>query len=241
MLTSGVASSLKEAHMAWLRVSATLEALKRDIHSRLSLLFKASLLLGAGLLLWNGQYQAAAETALILVVTFLPLVLGRRFQVRIPHEFEAVAVIFIYMSLFLGEVQGYYLRFWWWDLVLHAGSGVLLGLLGFLLVYVLNEKEDVRLHLHPGFMALFAFMFAMGMGALWEIFEFAMDQTFGLNMQKSGLVDTMWDLIVDGAGALLISLLGWGWLKTDDSDSFLEKWIDKFIEHNPRLFRRLKD
>src|SRR5690606_33933461 len=61
--------------MAWSGMSAALEALKRDIHRRLSLLLKASLLLGVGLGLWNGQYQAAAETSVILVVTFLPLVL----------------------------------------------------------------------------------------------------------------------------------------------------------------------
>ena len=31
----------------------------------------------------------------------------------------------------------------------------------------------------------------MMIGAVWEIFEYGMDQTFGLNMQKSGLDDTM--------------------------------------------------
>lgn len=141
------------------------------------------------------------------------------------------------MSLFLGEVQGYYDRFWWWDIVLHIGSRFLLEILGFLLAYVLNEKEDIELDLYPKFIAFFAVVFAMGMGAVWEIFEFSMDQLFGMNMQKSGIVDTMWDLIVDGVGALIISILGWGFLKTRERDSFLEKWIDSFIEKNPHLFR----
>ena len=141
------------------------------------------------------------------------------------------------MSLFLGEVQGYYDRFWWWDIVLHIGSRFLLEILGFLLAYVLNEKEDIELDLYPKFIAFFAVVFAMGMGAVWEIFEFSMDQLFGMNMQKSGIVDTMRDLIVDGVGALIISILGWGFLKTRERHSFLEKWIDSFIEKNPHLFR----
>lgn len=29
--------------------------------------------------------------------------------------------------------------------------------------------------MNPGFVAFFVFVFAVGMGALWEIFEFAMD------------------------------------------------------------------
>lgn len=213
------------------------DALNYLAHRRISYFLKLVLALGTGLLLLQGRYQAAIEVAVILCITFLPVLLGQRFRVRIPYEFESLAVIFVYMSLFLGEVQGYYVRFWWWDIVLHTGSGFLLGILGFLLVYVLNEKEDVELNLEPKFIAFFAFLFAMGMGAIWEIFEFAMDQLFGMNMQKSGLEDTMWDLIVDGIGALLMAILGWGFLKTKARDSFLEKWIDIFIEKNPRLFR----
>jgi hypothetical protein len=88
----------------------------------------------------------------------------------------------------------------------------------------------------PSFVALFAFMFALGMGAIWEIMEFAIDQTFGTTMQKSGLVDTMWDLIVDGLGALTISILGYGYLSTAGSESFLERWIHHFIIVNQRFF-----
>ena len=207
------------------------------VRSRVSYFLKLVLALGTGLLVLQGRYQAAIEVAIILCITFLPLLLGQRFQVKIPHEFESLAVVFVYMSLFLGEVQGYYARFWWWDIVLHTGSGFVSGILGFLLVYVLNEKEDIELDLHPKYIAFFAFIFAMGMGAGWEIFEFSMDLLFGMNMKKSRIVDTMWDLIVDGVGALIISILGWGFLKTRERDSFLEKWIDSFIEKNPHLFR----
>lgn len=208
-----------------------------NIHKGLSLSLQAALLVGVILSLLQERWLTAIVTFAIIAITFLPLVLGRRFAVSIPPEFEALTVVFVYASLFLGEVRGYYVRFWWWDAVLHIGSGFLLGILGFLLVYVLNERADIDLHMRPRFVALFAFMFAVGMGALWEIFEFGMDQIFGLNMQKSGLIDTMWDLIVDAAGALAISLMGWGYLRTAGSDSFLERWIGNFIRENPHLFR----
>lgn len=208
------------------------------IHRWLTLFLQLTLLIGVLLALFQGRWLAALVTAGIIIVTMLPLILGRRFAVHIPPEFEVLAVVFAYASLFLGEVHGYYVRFWWWDAVLHVGSGFLLGILGFLLVYVLNEHKDVEMHMRPRFVALFAFMFAVGMGALWEIFEFAVDQLFGLNMQKSGLVDTMWDLIVDTIGAAVIALMGWGYLRKSGSSSFLERWIGAFIAANPRLFRR---
>lgn len=135
-------------------------------------------------------------------------------------------------------VGGFYVRFWWWDVALHTASGFLLGILGFVLVHVLNEKEDIELHMKPGFVALFAFMFAVGLGAIWEIFEFAVDGLFGMNMQKSGLRDTMWDLIVDAVGALMISVLGFGYISNRGNESFLEEWIRHFIDQNPRFFPR---
>tara|TARA_R110000823_G_scaffold281416_2_gene399732 strand:- start:17334 stop:17513 length:180 start_codon:yes stop_codon:yes gene_type:complete len=53
----------------------------------------------------------------------------------------------------------------------------------------------------------------------------------------SGLTDTMWDLAVDALGALVISFLGWRYLKFPGGRPFLERWIDALIERNPRLFR----
>jgi uncharacterized membrane protein YjdF len=115
-------------------------------------------------------------------------------------------------------------------------------MLGFLLIYVLNENERVDVHMRPRFVALFAFLFAVAVGAVWEIFEYSMDRLVGTTMQKpmlgdaSGLTDTMWDLIVDTIGAFLISGLGWWYMKRK-THSFIEVWIRRFIERNPKLFR----
>lgn len=209
----------------------------RRVLRRLTVVLLSLLTVGMVLSLLQGHWLTGLTTAGIITVAMLPVILGRRFDVRIPPEFESLAVVFVYASLFLGEQRGYYLRFWWWDTLLHTCSGFLLGILGFLLVHVLNEKRQIGNHMNPGFVALFAFMFALGTGALWEIFEFGMDQLFGLNMQKSGLVDTMVDLIVDALGALIISIAGYIYLRRGRNDSFLERWITAFIESNPRLFR----
>lgn len=171
----------------------------------------------------------------VLVLTSLPMVMARHLHVYVPPEFELLAILFVFASVFLGEVGGYYARFWWWDVVLHTGSGFLLGTVGFLLVYVLNQQERIELYMKPAFVALFALAFAVAAGAVWEIFEFAMDSTFGLNMQKSGLRDTMWDLIVDTVGALVIALAGYAYMK-QGRESFVFDAIERFIKRNPRLF-----
>lgn len=214
------------------------------IHQRITLILQIVMLAELAFAIWEQQWLIAVMTVFILLLTLAPLVMVKRFEVFIPAEFKLMATLFIFASLFLGEIHGYYTRFWWWDVMLHAASGFLLGIVGFLLVYVLNEKKSIRFHMTAGFVALFAFTFAVAMGALWEIFEFSMDQVFGTNMQKpmladpSGLTDTMWDLIVDTVGAAVIAVLGYGYLKVAAGKSFLEQWIAAFLEANPRLFRR---
>ena len=193
-------------------------------------------------LLSEGLWASAVWLLAIMAITSAPALLGDRLPVRIPPEYEILAILFVFASLFLGEFRSYYERFWWWDIALHATSGLLLGILGFLLVYVFNENKRIDLHMRPGFVALFAFFFAIGVGTLWEILEFAADRIFGTRMQKpmlgdaSGLTDTMWDLIVDVLGAAAISVFGW-WNMKRNERSFIEVWIDRFVERNPGMFR----
>lgn len=192
-------------------------------------------------LLFNRQWLPALLVLVIASIVLAPTILRHRLPVMIPAEFQILALAFMFSTLFLGEVRDYYENIWWWDILLHTSSGLLLGLMGFLLVYVLNENERADLYMRPRFIALFAFLFAVAVGAVWEIFEFSMDRFFGTTMQKpmlgddSGLTDTMWDLIVDTLGALVLSTFGW-WYMHREQRSFIEVWITKFVDRNPRMF-----
>lgn len=193
-----------------------------------------------------GQLMTAILVTGIICITMGPIVLRDRMPVLIPAEFQILVILFVFASLFLGEVRDFYARVWWWDIALHTSSGLLLGMTGFLLIYVLNENERADLHMKPFFIAFFAFMFAVSMGAIWEVFEFAMDEIFDTQMQKpmlddpSGLTDTMWDIIVDAAGALIICTFAWVYMRRQRR-SFVEDWIQDFIQSNPKLFRGKKD
>lgn len=216
----------------------------QQIHRRLTFVLQAILVIEVMAAVWDEQWLTAVLTVGIIGITMVPFFLAKFFGVFIPPEFVLLGIAFVFASLFLGEVHAYYSRFWWWDMALHSGSGFSLGIIGFLLVHVLNETEEIGVYMKPGFVAFFAFLFAVGIGVLWEIFEFSMDSIFGMNMQKemlddpSGLTDTMLDLIVDTLGALVISILGYGYVKTARNTSFLERWIHSFIKSNPRLFKR---
>jgi hypothetical protein len=171
-----------------------------------------------------------------LLLTFFPVWLEKKYRINIPLDFEFVIIFFVYASLFLGEIGRFYDRFWWWDIFLHSTSAIALGFVGFIILFFLLKAK--RITSYPGWAALFSFCFALSIGAFWEIFEFSMDQLFGFNMQKSGLTDTMWDLIVDFFGALLTSLLGYAYLKGSQR-SFFVRLIKMFLKNNHNFSEKI--
>lgn len=172
-----------------------------------------------------------------LALSFAPILVARWAAIDVPPSFLTAIVIFVGATLFMGEVLDFYTRFWWWDVAMHAGSAIGFGLIGFVAVFMMFQGD--RYAAPHWAIALFAFAFALGIGTLWEIFEFAMDQVFGTNMQKSGLMDTMGDLVVNTIGAALGASSGFAYLK-GRAHGGLTGVIEEFIRRNPRLFRRLR-
>jgi hypothetical protein len=185
-----------------------------------------------------GKWTALYTSSLTLILTFLPSIIEKNYKISLPSEFEILIIIFIYASIFLGEVRGYYTRIWWWDIFLHTLSGLILGFVGFIILYVLSKNDLIQAQ--PLLLVIFSFSFAVAFGAIWEIFEFGMDSIFGLNMQKSGLVDTMSDLIVDTIGALIISVAGYHYLKKVETPLF-KKLIKRFSRENPKYFKEKQE
>ena len=107
--------------------------------------------------------------------------------------------------------------------MLHTFSGMFIALLAFSLIHLLSKDEESSFNANVWFVMTFAFSVALAIGAIWEIFEFACDNLFWLNMQRAyvstmsgrgtafigteALTDTMKDLILDSLGALVVCVV----------------------------------
>ena len=178
---------------------------------------------------------------IIAILICLPRIIGKLSNIEIPAKLGVYIIIFLYVTLFLGEMKNYYATYWWWDVAIHATSGLAFGIIGFIILYILYKTEKIKTS--PKTIAMFSFAFALAIGALWEIFEFIIDQSFGTNMQTKangcGLVDTMKDLIVDSLGALFSAIMGYLYLKKD-SGIVVKPMVKEFKKDNPRFFKKKK-
>ncbi|MGM5488315.1 MAG: hypothetical protein ACQESG_05175 [Nanobdellota archaeon] len=201
----------------------------------ISFFFRGILLLAIIEAIFSRLWMVLFIGTLALIISFVPSILKRNINVNLPTEMEFFTTFFVFAALFLGEIQNYYAVFPWWDTFLHSMSGIALGFIGFLMIFSLYSNN--RIKASPIMIALFTFSFAMMAGAIWEIIEFGVDETFDTNMQK-GLDDTMWDLIMDSLGALLVSGVGYFYVRGAPSLVF-HHFLCRFAEQNPHLFRNL--
>ena len=163
-----------------------------------------------------------------IIVMFIPSFVERKLSIDIPNNMEITYFIFLYCAIYLGEVRNFYYLIPYWDVILYAFSGAMLGALGFSLVCYFNDTDFFEINLSPFFIALFAFCFALAAGVVWEIYEFLADSLIGTNMQKfiiadgtvlvghAALKDTMKDLIVDAISSLIITIIGYCTIKNNN-------------------------
>ena len=178
--------------------------------------------------LFESQWLVAFNGALVLLLSFAPAIIEHRLRVPLPVELTLITCIFLYASFALGEVRDFYEKIWWWDLALHGISALTVGIIGFLSIYVFYMTRRIRVA--AGWIATITFALAVSVGTIWEIFEFAMDWYFGFNMQKSGLTDTMTDLIINGAGAAIAAAIGYFYVY--DQDSLLGRRLIRAVERH---------
>ena len=120
-----------------------------------------------------------------LLLLLLPLIAERWFSVRISCDLKAAYYFLVVGGPVLGNVYKFYHYIRPWDKILHFTSGFAIAALGYALSDLAgwgNGKGSVF------FMCLFAFCFSMAASAVWEIYEYALDVFFKMDMQNDTVI-----------------------------------------------------
>jgi len=145
------------------------------------------------------------------VSIFIPFIIVRiaNFKkITLPSSFLSASIIFIFITLYLGETLKFYSMFWWWDILLHGifgAYGVIIGV--HLLQGIMAKTKNITQNRFSKFTLMFAFCFTIAIGTIWEIYEFLADYFFKTDMTNGSLEDTVTDLMIKGTCALITCLI----------------------------------
>lgn len=177
---------------------------------RLAWLLRALILLTAIVHAAQGAWLYVLLCLAAVALVVIPAWMARSSAANLPVEIELVLLWWLVADMTLGRLAALYDTSAWFDKALHLGNSVLLGMLGFLAVYVLHFTG--KLPAGKIVTGVIIVVLTLGIGAFWEILEYLSDVFFAKGAQgsplQSPLDDTMWDLILDGMGGLIGGVLG---------------------------------
>ncbi|MGL5313670.1 MAG: hypothetical protein ACRC92_10520 [Peptostreptococcaceae bacterium] len=129
-------------------------------------------------------------TSVCIGGTFILSYINKKYNRLLDNALYIGIILFIMIASLLGTCYGFY-SINHYDDFLHVISGAL----GCVVAWSIYKYCNVESKYGVIFLAIFLFMFNMGVASLWEIMEFCLDTFFGMNTQAGGLTDTVIDMI----------------------------------------------
>ena len=131
------------------------------------------------------EWDDMALSFAAIVYALAPFIIERLFRFRIQPVLYIFVIAYTVCPL-LGSSYNLYLKFFWWDDMLHGFAGLLFAIFGAYLPRALGKKDA-----SVALCAIMGFAFSLAIAGLWEFVEFGMDSIFGTDMQKdTWLTDT---------------------------------------------------
>ncbi len=145
------------------------------------------------------------DSSIIVTIT-APYWVEKLFHKKISSVVKFIVIVFIFCAQFLGATVELYNQFEYYDKITHTISGVLTALAAIALLQQWGIYQPKNVAFQILFMIAITLLVAVG----WEMFEYTANILFGGDAQrvaKTGVNDTMQDMIVAFLGSIVVSVI----------------------------------
>ena len=197
------------------------------------------LIIARKIIFWLVMVQLIA----MLFVLRIPKFIQDKYHFTIPNLLDFVLITFAFSGFILGDVLNFYGKIPYWDSILHTLSGIVIAYVGFIVIEYLDKEYTIPLSVSPLFMSVIVVSVALAIGAVWEIGEYTVDDIFHTNNQQymqstratlydeddiplqghAALDDTMKDLMLDLAGAIVVATIEYKKIERKQKKALLNK------------------
>ena len=160
-------------------------------------------------LIYKKDFLFAFVSLIATLLAFSPEFIGKNYKINFPFMIEFLIAFALLLHMY-GSLANWYKNVSFFSSLMHFLGTAVIALLAFMIVYSLNLTKQVRLS--EFMIGFFTVIFALAIGAVWEIAEFVLDLILGTNLQSdymaNPIIDTMNDLIWDGIAGLFVAIIG---------------------------------
>lgn len=167
---------------------------------------------------YKNDYLWGFACAIAFLLSITPIVLRRQYGLALPPEINFLIVLALFLHVGGGALGLY--RIQGWDYITHFLSSGVIAILGFMAVVILDQYST-SIEMNRWMVGFFVVVFAIAMGALWEMGEYICDFIFGTS-EQAGLDDSMVDLMIDSLAGLIVGIIGAIYLKFAPKERFVD-------------------
>ncbi|QPV63008.1 hypothetical protein I7X12_20230 [Halosimplex litoreum] len=181
---------------------------------------------------WETNVKIIANAGVALLIAQLVPVLERDYGVPLDAGLTLwiTSAVFLHAFGTIGTGQeSFYASVWWWDHMTHALSSSVVAGVGYATVRALDEHSDT-VSLPPRFVFVFILLFTLAYGVFWEIIEFTIGVVASIAgtetiLTQYGLTDSLWDLIYNTLGAVVVAT--WGTAHLNDITRYIRDRLEQ--------------
>lgn len=194
----------------------------KAIQNYLSFAIKLILILSIINAISNHLWYIMSTNIFLLILIFIPQII-KRYQIKIPSEFEWLLLIFVVFTLFLGKIGG---------IIVPIFFGIAIALIGFMILAILYSNNQIKKDYF--LIILFTFSFTVTFGFILELLKYYLKiflgQEIGIGIYKFSMQNMTFVII----GAAIASIIGYIYMRSEKG--MLRQAVKKVIEKNPELF-----
>lgn len=190
----------------------------------LSLSIKLILILSIVNSIYNQLWYIASTNIFLLILMFAPQIF-RKYDVKIPYQFEWILLVFVLFNLFLGKIGG---------IIVPIFFGIAVGFAGFMILLILYSSNQIKKNYF--LIILFSFNFAVAFGTALELLKYYLKLFLGQDLSTGIYKFSMMNLTYVILGAVISSIFGLVYMKR--KIGFLGRIIDKMRNLNPKFFKK---
>ncbi len=196
----------------------------KGIQKYLSLAIKLILILSIINAVSNNLWYIMSTNIFLLILMIIPQIV-KKYEIKIPAEFEWLLLIFVVFTLFLGKISG---------IIVPIFFGISVAMIGFMVLAILYSNNQIKKDYF--LIIFFTLSFTVAFGFVLELLKYYLKIFLGQEISLGVYQFSMQNMTLVILGAIIASVIGYIYMRSEKG--IIRQAVKEILEKNPQLFSK---